>query len=80
MTPRLPAFLARVLPRVQRQGHTAVRWALRALFATGALVALLLAAIAYVLVVGIDLDAGFLRARLAAPMSAARCASRAPPP
>lgn len=71
MTPRLPAFLARVLPRVQRQGHTAVRWALRALFATGALVALLLAAIAYVLVVGIDLDAGFLRARLAADMGAA---------
>lgn len=71
MTPRLPASLANALPRVQRHGRTAARWTVRTLLAAGALAALLVAAVLYVLVVGIDLDAAFLRGRLAADMGAA---------
>jgi uncharacterized protein involved in outer membrane biogenesis len=71
MRPHLPAPLAAALPHVQRHGRTAARWTLRALLAAGVLVVLLVAAVLYILVVGIDVDAGFLRARLATDMGAA---------
>ena len=71
MPPRLPASLANTLPHVRRTGRAAAHLALRGLLASVALVALLAAAVLYVLVVGIDVDAGFLRARLAADMGAA---------
>lgn len=71
MTPRLTNAFARALHHVRRHGRAAARWTRRALLATSAFMVLLLAAFVYIVVAGIDLDAGFLRARLAADMGAA---------